>query len=365
MWYHSWGAGQRGLSRSLSAEGGQVSQVGSAAAEQFPANPRELSFSFPGVLCILRSRAVAASSQQRATARADAQDPRVEPQDVWASTIKGDKTWLYLPALAKSLSNLRTEDHRRKKQFEPLSDGSGHGGEVTGLFVIFEQRLRALRFRQSLISTQYLSILESHLPLTTHKRIRTQRRQTVFLEPDIDRNLDTNIPISGDANDPTYRIGKLESATCELLSVIPDFPISKAITLMLMHDYSQLPVMTNDRDVKGMISWKTIGSRLALGKSATLVGECMEVPQIVSASNSLFSVIAQIVKFDSVLVRGQDKTITGIVTTSDLSVQFRQLSEPFLLLEEIENHIRNVIDGHFRCCRIVDGKRRIGYHSQH
>ena len=164
---------------------------------------------------------------------------------------------------------------------------------------------------------------------------------------DVDRNLDTNIPISGDANDPTYRIGKLESATCELLSVIPDFPISKAITLMLMHDYSQLPVMTNDRDVKGMISWKTIGSRLALGKSATLVGECMEVPQIVSASNSLFSVIAQIVKFDSVLVRGQDKTITGIVTTSDLSVQFRQLSEPFLLLEEIENHIRNVIDGHF------------------
>ena len=164
---------------------------------------------------------------------------------------------------------------------------------------------------------------------------------------DSDRDLDTNIPISGDVNDPTYRIGKLESANRKPLSVVPDFPLSKAITLMLAHDYSQLPVMTNDRDVKGMISWKTIGSRLALGKSVNLVSECVDVPHVVSASSSLFSVISQIVKFEYVLVRASDRKITGIVTTSDLSIQFRQLTEPFLLLAEIENHIRSLIDGCF------------------
>jgi hypothetical protein len=35
--------------------------------------------------------------------------------------------------------------------------------------------------------------------------------------------------------------------------------------------------------------------------------------------------------------------ISGIVTTSDLSLEFQQLTEPFLLLSEIENHIRGMI----------------------
>ena len=35
------------------------------------------------------------------------------------------------------------------------------------------------------------------------------------------------------------------------------------------------------------------------------------------------------------------------MTTSDLSEQFGHLSEPFLLVGEIENHIRSLIDGKF------------------
>ena len=125
---------------------------------------------------------------------------------------------------------------------------------------------------------------------------------------------------------------------------------------MLVNDYSQLPVIINDRNVKGMISWKTLGSRLALEKNAIRVGECMEPVHEVSADASLFGVISQIVKFQSVLVRAQDRTITGIVTTSDLSVQFRQLSEPFLLLAEIENHIRGLIDGCFSADELAAAK---------
>ena len=160
--------------------------------------------------------------------------------------------------------------------------------------------------------------------------------------------------VLGEGNDPTYRIGKLESANRKPLRVAPDWPTTKATTLMLVHDYSQLPVMTSDRDVKGMISWRTIGSRLALGKSTAVVRECMEAAHVVPASNSLFSVISQIVKYESVLVRAEDRTIAGIVTTSDLSVQFRQLSEPFLLLGEIENHIRTLIEGYFDVAELSD-----------
>ena len=35
------------------------------------------------------------------------------------------------------------------------------------------------------------------------------------------------------------------------------------------------------------------------------------------------------------------------MTTSDLSIQFRQLGEPFLLLGEIESHIRELVAGKF------------------
>jgi len=62
--------------------------------------------------------------------------------------------------------------------------------------------------------------------------------------------------------DPTYRIGRLASASSPPVSVKPDSTLQQAVTLMLTNDFSQLPVMTTEREVKGVISWKTIGSRL-------------------------------------------------------------------------------------------------------
>ena len=49
-------------------------------------------------------------------------------------------------------------------------------------------------------------------------------------------------------HDPTYRIGKLASANNKPVSVRPDDEVAKAVTLMILHDYSQLPVMTSERD---------------------------------------------------------------------------------------------------------------------
>jgi hypothetical protein len=48
-----------------------------------------------------------------------------------------------------------------------------------------------------------------------------------------------------------------------------------------------------------------------------------------------------------VLVQAPGRTITGIVTSTDLSLQFQQLTEPLLLLDEIEQHIRMLIVGKF------------------
>lgn len=71
------------------------------------------------------------------------------------------------------------------------------------------------------------------------------------------------------ADDATSRIkiGMLAAANRPPLCVSPETTVSEAITLMLQHDYSQLPVTTTARDVKGIFSWKSLGSRLALGKT--------------------------------------------------------------------------------------------------
>jgi len=143
--------------------------------------------------------------------------------------------------------------------------------------------------------------------------------------------------------DPTYRISKLEAANKKPVSVTPNTTLQEAVTIMLINDFSQLPVMTSERDVKGVVSWTSIGARLSLRKNGSQASEFMDPHQEIRAESSLFQAIPIIVQYQYVLIRGSDNRITGIVTASDLSLQFKQLSEPFLLLGEVENHIRNIL----------------------
>jgi predicted transcriptional regulator len=144
--------------------------------------------------------------------------------------------------------------------------------------------------------------------------------------------------------DPTFRIGSLPAANKALTTVGQDDHLNKAVTMMLQFDYSQLPIMHGEREVKGMISWRSIGSRYAFGGKYSKVQHCREDAQVVDGNGTLFDAIPTIVKHGYVLVRNpQDRKITGIVTASDLSLQFQQLAEPFLLLREIELHIRQLL----------------------
>lgn len=148
--------------------------------------------------------------------------------------------------------------------------------------------------------------------------------------------------------DSAHRISRLESANRPPVRVAPDAPITEAVTLMLCHDYSQLPVMQSERDVKGLFSWKSYGSRVASGTSCTVVREAMDAPVVIASTDSLFKAVSLIVEHDCVLVQAADKTICGIVTAYDISRQFSELAEPFLLLGDIENHVRYMIGDVFK-----------------
>ena len=71
-------------------------------------------------------------------------------------------------------------------------------------------------------------------------------------------------------------------------------------------------------------------------------------------THCLLDVTEDIANQGYVLVRGEDKVITGIVTASDFAVQFRRLAEPFLVIEEIERYLRRLVDGVFSADEITE-----------
>ena len=146
---------------------------------------------------------------------------------------------------------------------------------------------------------------------------------------------------------PTIRIGILDAAKREPISVKPDAPLNVATTIMQLKDFSQLPVMENKRDVKGVVSWKSISARILLGRDCESVRHCMDPAQVIDSAMPLLDAVDVIRRHDYVLVRDKTKTITGIITASDVAQEFMQLTTQFLLIREIEGRLRHLIKGKF------------------
>lgn len=146
-----------------------------------------------------------------------------------------------------------------------------------------------------------------------------------------------------------FCIGMLEAANRpkEVLTISRDKTVEEAITMMLMHRFSQLPVTQDRRRIDGMISWRSIGRVRARGGDCEFVRECLEDVHILDQDAPFFEAVDAITEREVVLVRGRDRTIVGIVTTSDLSRGYHQKAAPFLLLEEVEDRIRVLITRSF------------------
>src|SRR5471030_2922567 len=117
-----------------------------------------------------------------------------------------------------------------------------------------------------------------------------------------------------DVLNPT--LAMLPAANRKPLSVSRETSLSRARTLMLMNDFSQLPVMNGDRTLHGMVSWKSIGRISVRRQSGRLVGDYLDdKPQTLRSDTPLLDAIDEIISREVVLVRSQDRSIVGLVTT--------------------------------------------------
>lgn len=145
--------------------------------------------------------------------------------------------------------------------------------------------------------------------------------------------------------DPIKRIGLLKAANTKPATVDNSDSLDKAITLMMMNNYSQLPVMGGARKIVGYISWETIGEARSKGIDTNEVKDYKrDSIRVFRRDIPLMLAIREIYKNDFLVVIENDGTPCGIVTTADVSSQFLTWTEPFVMLEQIENQVRHLLD---------------------
>jgi hypothetical protein len=152
---------------------------------------------------------------------------------------------------------------------------------------------------------------------------------------------------TADATEPrevVLTIGQLKKANQAPMRVSRHDTVAKAITVMMQNDVAYLAVMSGDRTVDGILSWRTIGKAGAAKRQTNTVQHYLAPVRIVEISTPLFDAVRDIVEGEAVLVKAKDQTICGLVSAQDIANEFVTLSEPFLFLEQIENHLRAILE---------------------
>lgn len=219
-------------------------------------------------------------------------------------------------------------------------------------FFYFEKRTKGNRFWvNKFLNENQLEVVPDYMAVWIDEKITLRHKKRAKSKKSVE---------------PIQRIQLLDSANKPPITVSREATLKEAMTLMMMHNFSQLPVMTGTRTVHGVITWETIGYGLTNRCDSDLVKDFISNDiTILDYETPLLDAISIILKKEFVLVQKSDKSISGIVTLADISAQFLTVSEPFLLLEQIENHIRQILDGKFlvkelrEFCKIGDTEREI------
>ena len=155
-----------------------------------------------------------------------------------------------------------------------------------------------------------------------------------------------DIAISEAKSDPVVRVRDMGSSLHQPVYVKPDDQLATAVTHMLTRDFSQLPVYSSPRALKGVVSWRTIGTRAVLAALQGRVQDFMEPAATIDIDRPIFEAVDLVAAHDYVVVM-EHRSVSAILTASDFSLEFKALSAPFLLIGEIEHGLRQLLNGRF------------------
>ncbi|NUM53146.1 MAG: CBS domain-containing protein [Candidatus Hydrogenedentes bacterium] len=159
--------------------------------------------------------------------------------------------------------------------------------------------------------------------------------------------IEENIPVEDSVEDERRSylpISLLSAANRKPVSVRPGDEIETVVFQLMSEGLAHLPVLRDSRSPEGIITWQSLGKANAGGDPPKTARECLDVDvRVVGLDTPLFDAVRDIIKSGVVLVRNKSNEICGMLTAQDIAEQFVALSEPFLFLEQIENHLRNLL----------------------
>ena len=141
-----------------------------------------------------------------------------------------------------------------------------------------------------------------------------------------------------------FKVSDFIKKDTSIISCRENDELSKAKTLMLLNDFSQLPVLDDGDKVIGAISWKSIGKKESLGVSSNIVKDYTDAVISIRSNDDFLKYIKLIAKNEFIFVQSNHNQLVGIITTYDMTINFREFIVPFLKLGIIEDCLRKVID---------------------
>lgn len=137
------------------------------------------------------------------------------------------------------------------------------------------------------------------------------------------------------------KVGNLPSAESGLVSIDPAASLNEAITLMGLNSYSQLAVKAG-RKLYGVVTWRSIAEARNRNEDCVL-RDAIVPTETVRYDRNLTDVMKQAGRDGFVLVENARGEVNGIVTSSDLADIYLELTEPFVLVGELDQVLRRIL----------------------
>jgi CBS domain-containing protein len=177
---------------------------------------------------------------------------------------------------------------------------------------------------------------------------RTDEVHVLPLAADGDETQVEQLPSPVPGVDST-RVAVLLNEEQGIVSVEPGTALSDATTLMMTQRLAQLPVMSSDSVLLGMVTWRSIWAAQALQPTSPTVEDALERDDIptVHPTDKLLTALDQVRRHGYVLVRSGDGRYVGLVTHTDVAEHFSAFAAPFFAIGEIERRLRTCLERHF------------------
>ncbi|MEV7445354.1 CBS domain-containing protein [Streptomyces sp. NPDC091204] len=163
-------------------------------------------------------------------------------------------------------------------------------------------------------------------------------------------------------------VGNLPSALKGVVSVPSSASFEEVFTKMRLNGYSQLPVLSGPRNLRGAVTWESI-ARARYADFEAPFSDAIVAAHAVSYADHLIDVLPDLERFGFLLVKDQTNQIAGIITVADVAAEYGATARPFLLIGDLDRQLRRVISEGLDLAEVIalcdpDGRRKLAAFDQ-